>query len=161
MNLMRRKRRPQDRFLFLACLGFLILCSECGKKAPPVVPEATVPPAVKDLEAEIIGDKVRLTWSVPKKADKAFDGLGHFGVYKYMSHSSAEMCTGCPIPFEHFLDIKLDDPKQVRVEGDRIICHDDVEADHRYAYKVVVYHKSGGVSEDSNIVQFVVKPNNK
>ena len=161
MNLMKRKRRPQDRFLFLACLGFLILCSECGKKAPPVVPEATVPPAVKDLEAEIIGDKARLTWSVPKKADKAFDGLGHFGVYKYKSHSSAEMCPGCPIPFEHFLDIKLDDPKQVRVEGDRFICHDDVEADHRYAYKVVVYHKSGGASEDSNIVQFVVKPNNK
>ena len=158
---MRRKRRPQDRFLFLICLGFLILCSDCGKKAPPVVPEATVPPAVKDLEAEVIGDKVRLTWSVPKKADKAFEGLGHFGVYKYKAHISAEICTGCPIPFKHFLDIKLEDPEQVRVKGDRIVCHDDVEAGHRYAYKVVVYHKSGGVSKDSNIVQFVVKPNNE
>ena len=155
---MRRKRRPQNRFLFLTCLGFLILCSYCGKKAPPVAPKAKVPPAVKDLEAEIIGDQVRLAWSVPKKTDKATDGLEHFGVYKYKSHISAEMCTGCPIPFEHFLDIKLDDPKKVRVEGDRIICHDNVEAGYHYAYKVVVYHKSGGVSEDSNIVQFEVKP---
>ena len=161
MNLMRRKRRLKDKILFLTCLGFLILCSACGKKAPPVAPKAKVPPGVKDLEAEIIGDKVRLTWSVPKKDDKAIDGLERFGVYKYKSHTSAEICTGCPIPFEHFLDIKLDDPKEVRVEGDRIICYDNVEADHRYAYKVVVYHKSGGVSEDSNIVQFEVNPDNK
>lgn len=134
----------------------MILCLACGKKAPPVAPRATIPPAVKDLKAEVIGDKVRLTWSVPKKGNKVFDGLGHFGVYKCKSHSSVEMCPGCPIPFEHFLDIKLDDPKPARVEGDSIIFYDNIEADHRYAYKVVVYHKSGGVSEDSNIVRITI-----
>lgn len=153
MNLIRGKGRHQNRFLFLICVGFLILGLGCGKKAPPVAAKATVPPAVKDLKAEVMGDKVRLTWSVPKKGNEVFDGLESFGVYKYESHSSVEMCPGCPIPFEHFLDIKLDDPKPARVEGDRIVCHDKIEADYRYAYKVVVYHKSGGVSDDSNVVR--------
>ncbi len=159
MNLIKGKRTHQDRFLFLICTGLLILCLKCGKKAPPVAPKATVPLAVKDLKAEIIGDKVRLTWSVFKKGDKVFEGLEHFGIYKYESHSSVEMCPGCPIPFEHFVDIRLHDTEAAQVEGDRIIWHDNIEADHRYAYKVIVYHSSGGVSADSNIVQFVVKPN--
>lgn len=153
MNLIRGKRRHQHRFLFLICTGLLILCLECGKKAPPVAPKITVPPAVKDLKAEVIGDKVRLTWSVPKKGDKVFDGLERFGIYKYEWDSSSEMCPGCPIPFEHFADIRLEDTEAAQVEGDRIIWHDNTAADHRYAYKVMVYHRSGGVSEDSNIVR--------
>ena len=153
MNLIRSKRRHQHRFLFLICTGLLILCLECGKKAPPVAPEVTVPPAVKDLKAEVIGDKVQLTWSMPKKGDKVFEELEHFGIHKYKSHSSVEMCPGCPIPFEHFADIRLEDTEAAQVEGDRIIWHDNIAAGHCYAYKVMVYHRSGGVSEDSNVVQ--------
>jgi hypothetical protein len=126
---------------------------ECGKKTPPVAPKIIIPPAVKDLKAEVIGDKVRLTWSVPKKGDKLFDGLERFGIYKYEWDSSSEMCPGCPIPFEHFADIRLEDTEAAQVEGDRIIWHDNIAAGHRYAYKVMVYHRSGGVSEDSNIVR--------
>jgi hypothetical protein len=136
----------------------VIFCLACGIKSPPVSPETLTPPAIRDLTAEVIGDKVQLTWSMPKKDNALFDGVEHFRVYKYKSHSSIEVCEGCPIPFEHFLDIKLEDPEPAQVEGDRIICHDSIEADHRYAYKVTAYHKSGGLSEDSNIVQFVTKP---
>jgi hypothetical protein len=159
INLINGKTKQGDRFLCLICAGLFILCLECGKKGPPVAPKAIVPPAVQDLEAEVIRDRVRLTWSVPKKGDTLFDGLTHFGVYRYESHSSAEVCPGCPIPFEQFLDIKLDDPEPARLEGDRMILHDAIEADYRYAYKVVIYHRSGAVSKDSNIVQFVVGPN--
>ena len=157
-NPTKRKRSHHHRFLFLVSAGLVILCLACGKKGPPVPPKAIIPPAVKDLKAEVVGDKVRLTWSMPKKENALFEGLEHFKVYKNKVHSSEEVCPGCPIPFEHFLDIKLKDPEPARVEGDLIICHDTIEADHRYAYKVVVYHKSGGVSEDSNTVRFVTKP---
>ena len=144
------------RINLIICLGFLIFFPQCGKKAPPAAPEAIVPPVVKDLKAEIIGDRVLLTWSVLNKGNTLFDGLEHFGVYKFESHSSAEICPGCPIPFEHYLDIKLDDPRPARVEGDRIVFLETIKADQRYAYKVVVYHKSGGESKDSNIVEFAV-----
>ena len=151
-NLIRGESRHPGKFLFLAWAGLLILCLECGKKAPPVVPRPTVPPAVNDLKAEVVGDEVRLIWSVPKKGDEMFDGLKYFRVDKHRSHRSVEMCPGCPIPFEDYLEIRLDDPKPARVEGNHIVCHDKIEPDYRYAYRVVVYHKSGGASKDSNIV---------
>jgi hypothetical protein len=139
-------------------VGSLILFLACGKKGPPVPPKAIIPPAIKDLKAEVLGDKVKLTWSMPRKDNAVFDGLEHFRVCKYKSHSSVELCAGCPIPFERFLDIKLKDPEPAQVEGDRVIWHDTIDVDYRYAYKVVVYHKSGGVSKDSNIVRFVTEP---
>lgn len=153
-----RKRRSDHRLLFLISVGFLILCLGCGKKGPPLPPEATIPPAVKDLEAEVMEDKVRLTWSMPKKDDQLVEGLDYFGVYKYKSLTAEEVCPECPIPFEHFFDISLKDPEPAQVEGDTIIFYDTIEADCSYAYKVIVYHESGGVSEDSNTVRFVTKP---
>lgn len=152
-NLIREKEKHEYSFIFLIFAGLVILCLACGKKGPPVAPEAVVPSAVRDLKAEVIGDMVRLTWSVPKKGDSVFDGLKHFEVYKYESDSSTEICPGCPISFEHLIDVKLDDPRPAQVEEDRIILHDIIEPDHRYAYKVVSYHESGGLSEDSNIVR--------
>lgn len=158
MNLVKGKIRHRDRLLILICTGFLILCLECGRKGPPVAREVTVPPAVKDLKAEVVGDKVRLTWSVPKKGDRVFDGLEHFEIFKHKSHISVEMCPGCPIPFEHFVDIRLDDREAAQVKGDRIIWHDNIETGYRYAYKVIVHHRSGGVSKDSNVVLITANP---
>jgi hypothetical protein len=44
------------------------------------------------------------------------------------------------------------------VEEGRMVWEDKVEPDHRYAYMVVVHHKSGGMSKDSNVVQFTTQP---
>lgn len=148
----------RDRFLLLLCAGFFIISVGCGVKGLPVAPKATVPPAIEDLEAEVTGDRVRLAWSVAKEGEVPFEGLEHFRVYKYMAPVTVELCEGCPIPFKHILDIKLKDPAPAMLEGDRMFWNDTIEAAHCYAYKVVVFHKSGGVSEDSNIVQFVTEP---
>jgi hypothetical protein len=158
MTLINRNRSPGVRYLFLVCLSFLVLCAGCGVKRPPVAPKPTVPPAAKDLKAEVIGDVVRLTWSLPREGGVPFEGMEYIGVYRYQSHISEELCPGCPIPFERVLDIKLKHPEPARVEGQRMTWYDSIEADHRYAYKVVVHHKSGGMSEDSNIVQFTTEP---
>ena len=159
MDLTKGRSIHQGRLLFLICAGLVILGLECGKKAPPVAPRITVPPPVTDLKAEVVGDEVRLIWSVPKKDNNVFEGLEYFRLYKHRRHRSVEICPECPIPFENYLEIKLDDPKPARVQGDRIVCHDKIEPDHRYAYKIVVYHKSGGASQDSNIVRFETKAN--
>jgi len=132
----------------------LLVGTACGLKAPPVPPGTTVPPNIVDLKAEVTGDTVRLTWTVPKKKDAVFPGLKHFRVYKYKAPVSDELCEGCPIPFEPVLDIRLDNPEPARVEEGRMIWEDKVEPDHRYAYMVTVHHKSGGISKDSNVVQF-------
>jgi len=141
-----------NRFLFLVSLGLLLLHPGCGKKGPPAAPRSVAPPPVRDLKAEVIGDKVRLTWSIPKKGETIFEGIRGFRVFKNKARRSVARCPGCPIPFDPFLDIKLKDPEPARVEGDQVICFDRIEPDYQYAYKVSVYHKSGGMSEDSSIV---------
>jgi len=151
--------RPKQIVLLLA--GCLLLGMGCGLKAPPMPPGTTVPPNIVDLRAEVTGDTVRLSWALPKKKDVVFPGLEHFRVYKYKAPISDELCEGCPIPFERVLDIRLDNSAPAWVEEGRMIWEDKVEPDHRYAYMVVVHvvhHKSGGMSKDSNIVEFITEP---
>lgn len=149
---MKREKGRQDRLPFLILLGLLLFCPGCGKKGPPVAPEAVVPPPVNDFKADVVSGEVRLTWSVPKKGDTMFGGIEGFRVYKYQTGGFVAPCPGCPIPFSPWLDIRLKDPEPAQVEGDRITCYDRVESGYRYVYKVIVYHKTGGVSEDSNLV---------
>ncbi len=66
---MTRAKRHKSRLLFLVSFIFLLLVLGCGRKGPPVAPQAVVPPAVKDLKAEIMADDVGLTWSIPKRDD--------------------------------------------------------------------------------------------
>ena len=44
-----------------------------------------------------------------------------------------------------------------QVEEGRVACRVMVQPGEQYAYKVVAYHKTGSVSEDSNIVQVTAK----
>ena len=142
--------------LFLLWLGCLLFYLGCGKKGPPVAPRAVVPPPVKDLKAELAGDEVQLTWSVPTKNGAPLEGIEGFRVFKRQVHDSVAPCPGCPVPFDEFLDIKLEYPEPARVEGGRVFCRDKVVPEGPYAYKVIVYHKSGGVSQDSNIVSWPI-----
>lgn len=147
-------KRKRLSLLLLIFTGIVVFCLACGKKGPPVSPTAIIPPAITDLKAEILGDQVRLTWSFPKEKNEPMDGLECFRIYKYKSSTSVETCEGCPMPFEHLRDIKLEDPEPARIEGDWVIWNDNIDPDYHYAYKVVTCHKSGGISEDSNIVEF-------
>jgi hypothetical protein len=146
-----------NRLLFLLGLWALLFLLACGKKGPPVAPRAVVPPAVQDLKAELVGGEVQLTWSIPTKNGAAFEGIEGFRVFRRNVHDSVAPCPGCPLPFDERLDIKLEYPEPARVEGGRLIYLDKVAPDGRYAYKIIVYHKSGGVSRDSNVV-FCPKP---
>lgn len=150
---MGRVKGRQDRLLLLVALGSLLLHPGCGRKGPPLAPQAVVPPAVKDLKAELVGDEVLLSWSIPTKGDTIVKGIDGFRVFRHKAHNSVAPCPGCPIPFgDEFLDVQLRYPEADQVEGNRVIWHDRIEPEYRYAYKILSYHKSGGVSDDSNIV---------
>ncbi len=142
--------------LLLWCFACFFLFLGCGKKGPPAIPRAVVPPPVRDLRAALLTDHVRLTWTIPKKGDEIFEGIERFRVLKHKEYDFESRCRGCPLRFDAFFDIRLKYPLRGRVEGDRVICYDRVEAGYRYSYKVVVYHKSGGVSKGSYVVSFIV-----
>jgi len=142
--------------LFFLGLGLLLLSPGCGKKGPPVAPRVVVPPPVKDLKAALAGDEVQLTWSVPTKNGAPLEGIEGFRVFRRAVRGGVAPCPGCPVPFDEFLDIKLEYPEPAGVEEGRVFCRDQVMPDGPYDYKVIVYHQSGGVSEDSNIVSWPI-----
>jgi hypothetical protein len=146
------KRRLRPDRLFLFCLSaFLLLALGCGRKAAPVPPIVVVPPPVNDLKAEVIDGRLMLTWSIPTKDGRAVGGITGFRVFKYQAQNDGALCPGCPMPFEEFVEIELKKPQPARVEGTRVLLEDRFDPAYPCVYKVVAYHKSGGVSEDSNV----------
>ncbi len=143
----------QPRGLFLLCLSAsLLLALGCGRKAAPVPPIVVLPPPVNDLKAEVIEGRLMLTWSIPTKDGRAVAGITGFRVFKYQARNDRSFCPGCPIPFEEFVEIELKRPQPARVEGTRILLEDRFDPTYPCVYKVVAYQESGGVSEDSNVV---------
>jgi hypothetical protein len=146
-----RKGIRQADLVVLVALASLVLCSSCGQRGSPVVPQSSPPPAVTDLRAVPVGDKLQLTWSLPRQGDRVYAGLDQFKLYKHVFRRPADWCADCPVPFREFLDIFVGAPWPARIEGDRVIFMDTMEADHLYAYKVVTYHRNGAASQDSNL----------
>ncbi len=146
-------KRCQPGSVVLILFAFLLFNGGCGRKGPPVPPETIIPPAIKDLKAEVVRQKVWLSWSVPTKNGSVFDGIEGFEVFRHKAGDSTEICSGCPIPFSELAEIKLVSLESSRIEGNAVTFYDRVEPGYRYAYKVRVHHESGGVSNDSNIVK--------
>jgi len=142
---------PRHSLVFIALLASFILCSSCGQKGAPIVSQTAPPPAVHDLKVDLVGDRLQLTWSLPKQGEAIFRGLGQFEVYKHTFHRPKDWCPDCPISFRTLLNIDMVDPWPARIEKDRVIFEDTMEGDYLYAYKVVAYHRNGAASEDSNI----------
>jgi hypothetical protein len=147
------KRMLWPNRLFVLCVSASFLFAfGCGRKAAPVPPVVVVPPPVNDLKAEVFDGRLMLTWSIPTRENRPVAGIAGFRVFKYQARSDRSLCAGCPIPFEEFVEIALKKPHPARVEGTRVLLEDRFDPAYPCAYKVVAYHKSGGLSEDSNVV---------
>jgi hypothetical protein len=133
-------------------LGVWLLVLGCGRKGPPLPPLVVIPPGINDLTAKVLGDGVRLTWSIPKKGVTLFEGIRSFRVFRYRVNKAGSLCSGCPLPFREFLEIRLKYPGPARIEDGRVIYSHTLDPEYQYGYKIVVHHKSGGISDDSNVV---------
>jgi len=54
-----------------------IIVFGCGRKAPPVPPSQTRPPAVNDLSSSIDKDMLELAWTIPNENRKIASGTRH------------------------------------------------------------------------------------
>jgi hypothetical protein len=119
--------------------------------------KAIIPPPIQDLKAEIRGERILLTWSVPKQDGVPTWGIKRFTVLGHTTHRSAPPCPGCPLSFKEIDEILLANPAPARIEEGRVHYVMRFDTEFRYAFKVIAYHKSGGVSDDSNIVRLLTK----
>ena len=160
MHTMRNRKKLYKTFnthliLQLSILSiFVLFVLGCGKKAPPVPPRQKKSHAVNDLHANIDGETLKLTWTIPREKGEIISDLSGFMIYRSkMPHSDSD-CKNCPVLFKRVADI----PIEVRASGymkkDTITYPKSLEKGYRYIYKVIVYRKEI-IRSDSNYVDLI------
>ncbi len=148
----------------------------CGKRGPPVAPERRLPAAVQDLQAGVVGDGVRLSWSLPRiRIDRsALKEIRRTEVYRRQEDGAAgepvrpALLTfgglfGPPpgVPgFERIADITLAEPAPAEIQGN-LVSYTDAQGlvfGRRYTYVVVALDDQGRPSPPSNRVVVALAP---
>jgi len=135
-------------FSILLCIA--VFSPGCGRKAPPIPPGQTRPPAVDDLSSSINGDMLDLAWTIPDEKGKIASDLGGFIVYKSKTSLSGSACKECPVLFKRIADI----PIKEKDINKKIIYMENLEKGYRYIYKVTVYTNTEASGKDSNYIEF-------
>jgi fibronectin type 3 domain-containing protein len=155
--------------LALALLVALPLTA-CGRRGPPVPPETRLPAAVQDLSISVLGEGVRLTWTLPRiRVDRSpLKELRRTEVYRRLETGEREPVRpailtfgglfGGPaeLPgFERVADILVAEPTgPVEIAGSRVTYTDaqGLGFGRRYTYVVVAVDPQGRPSPPSNRV---------
>ena len=140
------------------CLVMLVLVAMvpglcgCGKKAPPVAPQAEPVPAVKNLEGRREGDRVVLTWRVPNGLTHQTATVEGYRVYRSKQPLSTQACSGCPLFFKRVGAV----PLESQGAGDKpLVYTDTVERGYHYVYKVIAVSPAAVESGPSNLVDIL------
>lgn len=170
-----RPRRAARAALLLAFLLPPALVA-CGRRGPPVAPERRLPAAVQDLTAAVMGEGVRLSWTLPRiRVDRSpLKELARAEVYR---RAEAPGTAEPPRPalltfrglfgppaelagFERVAAIPLKTPGTAEVRGDRV-TYTDAEGlafGRRYTYVVLAVDAQGRPSPPSNRVLVALAP---
>jgi hypothetical protein len=148
----------------------------CGKRGAPVPPERRLPAAVGDLSGGMVGEGVRLTWTLPRvRMDRTpIKELRRVEVYRRLEEDGEPTAPSRPavlsfgglfggpsaLPgFERVADIALAEPKPpAEVSGGQVTYVDTqaLTSGRRYTYVVVAVDPQGRPSPPSNRVAVAV-----
>jgi hypothetical protein len=134
--------------ILLLTAGFGLF-SACGKKGPPVPPKYVEPPVVNDLQYQINGNHVTLTWTIPKPERKPTYAISGSNVYRLKAPLDSDACPGCPLVFT------LATKNHAKSGTGR--HRETLERGFRYTFKVVTIDEANKEGPDSNLVQFTFK----
>lgn len=154
--------------LALALLVPLALAA-CGRRGPPVAPERRVPAAVQDLSASVVGEGVRLSWTLPRiRVDRSpVKEIRRTEVYRRLETGEGEPprpavlsfggLFGGPAEiagFERVVNIVLAEPQPAEISGNQVSYADaqGLTFGRRYTYVVVAVDAQGRPSPPSNRV---------
>ena len=130
------------------CLAACILLWCCGKKEPPRPPSRLKPPAVKDLSHRIEGNRVKLSWRIPRKENRNQADITGFRVYESKIPLSESDCRNCPIQFKRFDDVSvLNTGRKAQFHAERTL-----EPGYRYIFTVRGVSDNYMLSKDSNYI---------
>ncbi|RLC18141.1 MAG: hypothetical protein DRI24_03920 [Deltaproteobacteria bacterium] len=120
--------------------------SGCGIKGLPVPPRYSKPPAVSDLQYQVVGNQINLTWSVPipKQASDNHTIAGA-KVLRLKESLKNLPCRDCPQTFRII--------RKIPARSETMQFQDTIDKGFRYYYKIVLYDAGNQDGEDSDIVR--------
>jgi hypothetical protein len=122
----------------------------CGVKAPPVPPDYTPPPAVRDLGYTLEANgSVLLSWSLIGKERPSGTKVQGARIFRSKDALDNPECDDCPRIFNLVKDIPL--------EQGNMLYREPLQKGFRYYYKLVIYDEGNLESADSNVVSFEYK----
>ncbi|MGH7358097.1 MAG: fibronectin type III domain-containing protein, partial [Candidatus Rokuibacteriota bacterium] len=157
-----------------AILGLALLLplplAACGKRGPPVAPEYRLPAAVQDLQAAVVGNEIRLTWTLPRmRVDRSpLKEVVRTEVYRRVEDGAPDQpirpailtfggLFGPPpgVPgFDRVANITVAEPERAEIQGNLVTYLDaqDLTFGQRYTYVVIALDEKGRPSPPSNRV---------
>ncbi|MBI4011055.1 MAG: hypothetical protein HY359_02000 [Candidatus Rokubacteria bacterium] len=166
----------RTRAALAVVLALPLALAACGKKGPAVAPERRLPAAVLDLSAAIVGEGVRLSWTLPRlRVDRSpLKDLRRVEVYRREETGQAEPTRPAILTFsglfggpsavagfDRVANIVLAEPAPapgVEVAGTQVSYTDTqgLGLGQRYTYIVVAVDDQGRPSPPSNRVAVAV-----
>lgn len=131
-----------DLVLILTLMVFGV--SGCGIKGSPVPPVYVKPPAVSDLQYQVAGNQLNLTWSVPKKQSTDNSAIAGAKVLRLKQSLRNLPCPDCPRTFTLM--------SKIPARSGTMQFQDTVDKEFGYYYKIILYDAGNHDGQDSNIV---------
>lgn len=131
----------------------LLSAAGCGKKTPPVPPGQRVPLPAVQLEKDIEGSTLTLTWTIGQVNGKETIWQ-KFSVFRSITDARESACDSCPIVFQYLTDIPVTGREADARGKIQLRFQDQLEEGFHYIYKVTGYSTDNPDGHDSNLVTF-------
>lgn len=143
-------RRYRD--VITLCIVMLLSICGCGRKTPPIPPQAAIPAPIQDLRGKLDEKGIALSWTCPSRtvSGEKIEGLKTFKLFKSEA-AVDDFCPDCPVNFDMVITLN---GAGIRPGSVLTYTDTDLKKHHYYTYKVIAGAGWDVVSDDSNKVSF-------